>query len=81
MNTLTTTEKNVNLSIMRSNIRTRRDVEIVNQVFSKINAIRNWSVDLDDWEKVLKVESFILSANNIAVILERFGYDCSELNH
>ena len=81
MKTLTRSQKNVQVLILKSNIRTKKDVEIVNQVFSKIDAIRRWTIDLDDWERVLKVESFILSSQNIAVILERFGYKCSELNH
>ena len=81
METLTTSKQDLNLLILKSNIKTKRDVAIVNQVFSKINAIRRWTVDLDDWEHVLKVETFILSATNISVILEQFGYKCSELNH
>ncbi|WP_462251894.1 hypothetical protein [Ekhidna sp.] len=81
METLTTSKQDLNLLILKSNIKTKKDVAIVNQVFSKINAIRRWTVDLDDWEHVLKVETFILSATNISVILEQFGYKCSELNH
>lgn len=81
METLTTSKQDLNLLILKSDICTKKDVAIVNQVFSKINAIRRWSIDLEDWEHVLKVEAFILSATNIAVILEQFGYQCAELNH
>ncbi len=81
MKTLTTSKQDLNVHILKSNIRTKKDVAIVNQVFSKINAVRRWTIDLDDWEHVLKVETFILSATNIAVILEQFGYQCTELNH
>lgn len=77
----TLTKQDLNVHILKSNIRTKKDVEVVNQVFSKIHAIRRWTVDLDDWERILKVETFILSSTNIAVILERFGYQCTELNH
>lgn len=81
MGTLTKSENETNVLILKSNIKTKRDVARVNQVFSQINSIKRWSVDLDDWEHVLKVESAIFSCDNIAVILERFGYQCSELNH
>ncbi|WP_436515427.1 hypothetical protein [Ekhidna sp. To15] len=81
MRTLTRSEKEINVLILKSNIKTKRDVARVNQVFSQINSIKRWSVDLEDWERVLKVESTIFSCENIAVILERFGYECSELNH
>ncbi|MEO9483636.1 MAG: hypothetical protein ABJG47_09335 [Ekhidna sp.] len=81
MQTLTSSKKDLNLLILKSNIKTRKDVEQVNQIFSQMKYIQRWSVDLDDWEHVLKVESSIFSCENIAVILEKFGYQCSELNH
>ncbi|MEP0272846.1 MAG: hypothetical protein ABJO91_16865 [Ekhidna sp.] len=79
--TLTKSKKDLNVLILKSNIRTKNDVEKVNQIFSQIECIKRWIVDLDDWEHVLKVECFVLSCENISVILERFGYKCSELNH
>ncbi len=81
MKTLTRPTQDVNILILKSNIKTKQDVEKVNQVFSQLKCIRRWTVDLDDWERVLKVESYVLSCENIAVILKKNGYECSELNH
>ncbi|MEP1035055.1 hypothetical protein [Ekhidna sp.] len=81
MKILTRPKKDLNVLILKSNIKTKNDVEKINQVFSQIKYIQRWTVDLDDWEHVLKIESSILTCENIAVILERFGYQCSELTH
>lgn len=81
MNTLTRSKNDLNVLILKSNIQTKNDAKIVNEVFEQIKSIHRWSVDLDDWEHVLKVESYMLSCENIAVILSKFGYQCAELNH
>lgn len=81
MKILTKAKNDLNVLILKSNIKTKKDVEKVNQVFSQIKHIRRWTVDLDDWERVLKVESQILTCENISVILQKFGYQCSELSH
>lgn len=81
MKTLTRAKKDLNLLILKSNIKTREDVQKVHQAFNQLKYIQRWTVDLDDWERVLKIESFVLSCDNIAAILEKIGYECSELNH
>lgn len=81
MKTLTKNKHNTNVLILKSNIKTKKDAKKVNEIFSQIKSIKRWSIDLDDWERILKVESFILSSENIAVILKQFGYKCTELNH
>lgn len=81
MKILTKAKNDLNVLILKSNIKTKKDVEKVNQVFSQIKHIQRWTVDLDDWERVLKVESQILTCENISVILQKFGYQCSELSH
>lgn len=81
MQTLTKSKKDLNVLILKSNIKTKNDVEKVSQVLSNIKCIQRWTVDLDDFERVLKVETFVLSCENIADLLEKAGYECSELNH
>ncbi|MEQ8905926.1 hypothetical protein [Ekhidna sp.] len=81
METLTRSRHSINTLILKTNIRTTADVEKVSQAFSKLNCIKRWTVDIDDWEHVLKVEVYMLSYKNIAVLLDRIGYECSELDH
>ncbi|MEP0984074.1 hypothetical protein [Ekhidna sp.] len=81
MKTLTRPKQELNVLILKSNIRTTSDVEKIEHAFSQLKCIQRWTVDLDDWEHVLKIESYMLSCQNIAVILEKIGYECSELTH
>ncbi|WP_420316299.1 hypothetical protein [Ekhidna sp.] len=81
MKTITRSKHALNTLIFKSNISTSADVAKVHNTFSQLKCIKRWAVDLDDWEHVLKVESDVLSCDNITAILESIGIECSELNH
>ena len=70
-----------NLLILRTNIETEYDVEKVQEVFSQLIAIKEWTIDLDDWEKVMKVSSSRFSYSDITAILKKLGYSSCELDH
>lgn len=50
-------------------------------MFDRNGRIRKWSVDLEDWEKVLRIECCGLSANTVSRLLRRYGYECYELEY
>ena len=57
----------------------------VHQVSSKLNQLSSllkWTVDLFDWERVLRVETTDVSSKKlIEKALRKEGYHCKELNH
>ena len=82
MNTLTTPQKDLKTLILRSNIKTPEDVAKVARSFRERKNIFKWSIDLDDWEKVLKIQTIqSIGYDTIQNWMELLGYKCSELNH
>lgn len=57
------------------------DVKRIAPLLDGNTKIRRWSVDLDNWEKVLRVECRGLSAYGICKMLEGEGYRCRELEY
>ena len=45
------------LFILKTDIRNKRQLNQVRPIFQKSNHISRWSIDLDDVDKVLKVET------------------------
>lgn len=44
--------------------------------------VQRWTVDLEDWEKVLKVEAFAgCTYEDISRKIRGLGYECEELDH
>lgn len=77
----TKTRQDQRVLIFSSTIKTKKDAEKVDKVLSQLNTIQRWTIDLDDWEKVMKVESNKLTCSEVEAIIESLGYRCSELNH
>ncbi len=65
--------------IMKTNILFPQDREFVIKNLTRISAIRNATVDLEDRDKVLRVECEKLSASQIINIVSNYGYVCAEL--
>ena len=81
MNQLNTTEAQTIL-IFKTNIRTIEDKTKIGLILNHHSQVHRWAVDLDDWEKVLKVETKeIIPIENIQNLIQGMGYACSELNH
>ena len=65
--------------IFRTSITTEQDVTWVETLFAQYSQIHKWSVDLEDWEKVLRIESKGITTNNIIDLLHTIGIIASEL--
>jgi len=81
MKTITTVNEDQGILIFKTNIKTNQDVKRVQKVLGHIPAIQRWTIDLDDWEKVMKVTSDRLSYSDIESIIGSLGYTCCELDH
>lgn len=54
--------------VFRTNLRTPEDVVNISETLNSIHGLIDWSVDLDDWEKVLRVEGTNASAIRKALV-------------
>jgi len=68
-----------NILIFATNIKTKADKEFVSDILSQDTVIQCWSVDLEDIDCVLRIESKILTAIDIIKIINILGFKCKEL--
>ncbi|MEQ9404865.1 MAG: hypothetical protein RIM99_14835 [Cyclobacteriaceae bacterium] len=85
MNTATAqieTEIQVSAHILSTTINTLHDVMDVSEILDDHEAILRWSIDLHDWEKVLKVVSTDdLTLSDVRRLVNMKGFEAKELNH
>jgi hypothetical protein len=65
--------------ILKTNIFFPQDREFVIKNLKRFSAVRRATVDLEDRDKILRVECKQLSASQIINIVSNYGYMCSEL--
>lgn len=68
-----------NVLVFRTNIRTQEDKNKVRGGLDTLGNINNWSIDLEDIDCVLRIESDILRPHHIIAVVKNHGYDCAEL--
>lgn len=68
--------------VFRSNIDDERKAVLAGRALMKTGGIHRVNVDLEDWEKVLRVECDpATQARTIEEQITRLGFECSELTH
>jgi len=65
--------------VFKTNIRFKKDVAKVATCLQRDKGINKWNVDLEDIDKVLRVETNSLTAKGIINSIRRCGYECDEL--
>lgn len=66
--------------VFRSNINTNKDATFVCSKLLKIDGIYSATIDLEDWENILRLEgSSSLLIHEIKKIINNLGFECSEL--
>ncbi|WP_350200925.1 hypothetical protein [Gracilimonas sp.] len=65
--------------VFRTSLIDKRDVEQISVAMNTHPDIAEWSVDLENWEKVLRVESSGIDVNGIKLLLRSKGFYCSEM--
>lgn len=65
--------------IFRTSVASSKDIERIEILFAQYSCIHKWSVDFEDWEKVLRIESQGITAVRIIDVLRTIGITASEL--
>jgi len=65
--------------IFRTSISKEQDMERVGFLLAQYPQISKWNVDLEDWEKVLRIECEDMTAGDITIALQTIGIDATEL--
>lgn len=67
--------------VFKTTLQESIDIKVVTPFMDAKKGIERWNVDLEDCDKVLRVESNGLVAEEIVHILEAQGYSCEELDY
>jgi len=68
------------LLIFRTDIESKKSVKAIRSLFNDHSNIINWSIDLEDVDKVLRVEAIeSLNENDISKLIGLNGFSCEPL--
>ena len=65
--------------VFKTDIVGKADSENVAQILKEDNRIRNWNIDQDDIDNVLRIESTEMSPTDVIELVKKIGYKCEEL--
>lgn len=66
--------------VFKTNVSSRKKVSMVAPLLTSFPAIRKWSFDLQDRDKVLRVESAETDPGSVELLLRSAGFHCRELD-
>lgn len=58
-------ENEITCLVFSTSLQSEEDVEGISDLMNRLPGILEWSVDLDDWEKVLRIECKEISSEQI----------------
>lgn len=67
--------------IYKTNVSTQRHVQQVRALFERVLSIKRWTFDLEDCDKVLRIEANGLRPETIANLLANAGIFCEPLEY
>jgi hypothetical protein len=67
--------------IFKTNVSSKRKVSMVRHLLTSVSAIKQWNFDLEDCDKVLRVETVGLGPAYVETLLQNAGFDCREMDY
>lgn len=71
----------MNVLIFSTNVAEREQVSKIQPVLSAVSSIKDWNIDLEDCDKILRVVSNDLSPRYIETLMANAGFSCTELEY
>ena len=65
--------------VFKTNLRFKKQINAVTPHINNLQGVARWNVDLDDTDKILRIESVDLSPRSVETTLQQAGYFCEEL--
>lgn len=65
--------------IYKTNVITKSGVKKLSSGLNRLASIKKWNFDLQDNDKVLRIEATGLDSEIVPRLLKSYGYDCVEL--
>lgn len=67
--------------IFKTNVSNKRKVSEVSTLLTSVPSIKQWNFDLEDCDKVLRIESTGLNTHYVESLLQNAGFDCREMDY
>ena len=68
------------LLIFKTNIETLQEVKVINQLFNTHQSIADWWVDIEDIDRVMRIElSGLLAEKEVVKLMHTLGFECNPL--
>lgn len=81
-NSNTLCSQEVQVLVFKTNLTDSISVQKVDEYLQSVKGIYHTSVDLEDWEKVLRIECHSsINSSQVKNILTDLGYSCTDLVH
>ena len=74
-----TDRKEKEILVFATSIRSHRELKQIQTILGDIPGIINWNVDLEDWEKVLRIEGVGVSSSLVMRQISSNGFFIKEL--
>ncbi len=65
--------------ILKTNIRYKKDVKEVAPLLDGQDNISRWNIDLNDIDKVLRIEANDIELTEVVQLIQEAGFHCEEL--
>jgi len=65
--------------VLKTNIRYKKHVKEVAPLLDGQNSISRWNIDLNDIDKVLRIESNDIELTEVVQLIQEAGFYCEEL--
>jgi hypothetical protein len=65
--------------VFRTDLRSKQDLSVLSSLLAADRRLTDWSVDLGDSDKVLRVVSAAITPEEVIGIITTAGYFCEEL--
>lgn len=66
--------------VLKSNASSAFDIQKLSALFDHHPMIARWTVDLEDIDRVIRIESHLIGIDEIVALITSTGLECSELD-
>jgi hypothetical protein len=67
--------------VFKTNVSSKKKVSKVSTLLTSVPAIKGWNFDLEDCDKVLRIESNGLNTGYVESLLQTAGFNCQVLDY
>ncbi|NML19636.1 hypothetical protein HHL16_02070 [Pseudoflavitalea sp. G-6-1-2] len=65
--------------VFKTNVRNRTNIKSVGEALNSLTGVVKWNFDLQDVDRILRIEANDVSPRNVELALHYAGFACEEL--